>query len=349
MVGRLSRQPLPVSVIIVTHDSAALIGPVLEAVEASTPPPAEIIVVDSASGDATVDLLRDRPVTLIPSTENVGFARGCHVGVQRATERVVALLGHDAVPRSDWLEPLVAALDEPGVGAAMATLEDADQPGTFNTSGGHLTYFGLAFLSDHGVPIPDETGIRDVPFPSGGAMAMRRDVWARFGGFRGDFFMYHEDTDLGWRLRLAGLRTVRVSASRVLHHYDFGRAPRKMYLLERNRLLMLRTNYRRRTLLVLTPALVLVELGTAFVAARDGWLAEKAKAWWDGLGTSVGEARAAVSELRTVDDGNLIADMDFRLAGIRQVRPPRGTALIDVLLGWWQRLALPLVRILERL
>ena len=129
-------------------------------------------------------------------------------------------------------EPLVDAVSDPGGGASMATIEDAALPGTFNTSGGSLTYAGLAWITDRGQPIPEtEPDLIDVAFPSGSAMAITAETWASFAGFRPDLFMYHEDTDLGWRLRLGGQRIVRASASRVTHRYDFSRSPGKMSLL----------------------------------------------------------------------------------------------------------------------
>jgi GT2 family glycosyltransferase len=352
LVGRLITpgQPSTTSVIIVTHNSEDLLPPVLDALFSNGGRPDEVIIVDSASTDGTLALLAGYPVTVLARRENVGFAAGCHIGAGAASSPTLVFLGHDTVPGEGWLAPLVAAIDDPAIGAAMATIEDAARPGTFNTSGGHLTYFGMAWVSDLGSPIPAETGLHPVAFPSGAAMAIRHSTWDRFGGFRAPFFMYEEDVDLGWRLRLAGLRLVRVPASRVAHHYDFARSPAKLYHLERNRWLMLRSNYRRRTLAVLAPALVLVEIGVTIVAWRDGWLAEKRRAWRDAARAKavVAEGRGLAMVNRRLGDAEMIASMDCRLSGITQVRPPRGVGIIDGLLRVWQRLALPLVRLLDR-
>jgi GT2 family glycosyltransferase len=343
--------PSTTSVIVVTHNSEALLAPVLDALLTDPHRPGEVVVVDSASSDGTLDLLSGRDVKVIARSDNVGFAAGCHIGAEASRGATLAFLGHDTVPQHGWLPPLLAALSEPDVGAAMATIENADRPGTFNTSGGHLTYFGMAWVSDLGAPIPEEDQPVDVAFPSGAAMAIRRSTWEDYSGFRRPFFMYHEDADLGWRLRLGGLRIVRAPGSRVVHNYDFSRSPAKLYHLERNRWLMLRSNYRRRTLAVLAPALILVELGTTIVAWRDGWLGEKRQAWRDAAaaGGVVREGRALVRANRRVGDAKMIAGMGHRLSAITQVRPPLGTGLVDVVLGLWQRVALPLVRILDRL
>jgi hypothetical protein len=124
-----------------------------------------------------------------------------------------------------------------------------------------------------------------------------------------------------------------------------------MYHLERNRWIMLRSNYRRRTLAVLSPALLLVELGITFIAWRDGWLAEKRRAWRDAAraGSLVRDGRRLVESTRVVGDGVILAGMAHRLAALPQVRPPIGTGVVDAVLGLWQRIALPVVRFLDRL
>lgn len=343
--------PVTTSIVMVTHNSESIVAPVLEALFSDPNLAAEVVVVDSASSDATLALLAKYPVKVVASAENLGFAGGCHRGVQESSGEIVVFLGHDTRPSPGWLQPLVTAASRSDVGAAMATVADSKDPTTFNTSGGRLTYFGIAWVSDLGQPIPEETDLIDIAFPQGGAMAIKRATWDRFDGFRPEFFMYNEDVDLGWRLRLAGLRIVRVPQSRVTHDYDFGRSPRKMYHLERNRWLMIRSNYRRRTLVALYPALFLVEIGTTVVSIRDGWWADKREAWRDAraAGDTVRQGRLLTSSTRTVGDADMIATMDFRLSDISQVKTPLLTSFADILLGIWKRLAIPLVRWLDRL
>jgi GT2 family glycosyltransferase len=340
-----------VSVIIVTYQSEALVGSVLDALTADSDGPDEIIVVDNASTDATRQIV-DRPgVQLIASPDNLGFAGGVHTGVDAASGDTIVLLGHDTVPHTGWIAPLVDALDAADVGAAMATIEDADKPGTFNTSGGHMTYYGIAWVSDLGADIPAiEPDLVDVAFPSGAAMAIRRDVWQRFGGFRKSLFMYHEDTDLGWRIRLAGLRIVRVPASVVSHEYDFSRTSAKMYWLERNRRALLATNYRAPTRFILAPAFLVADLGVAVVAIRDGWFTQMRKAWQD-YHSSRSERNAGRKEVgatRVIGDAEMLETMDSSLSAIRQIDRPAGTGLVDGFFGVYRSAVLPVVAWFDR-
>ncbi len=181
-------------------------------------------------------------------------------------------------------------------------------------------------------------------------MAMRRTTWDRLGGFRPELFLYHEDTDLGWRLRMLGLRTVRVPGSLVGHHYEFARNPEKLFMLERNRWALLACNYRRSTLALLLPVLIVVELGVLVTAIRDGWGRRKLGSWpaaWRLIRESAAWHRRLQTE-RTVGDAAIIESMGTSLAGVRQVEPPAGAGVVDGLLRLYRRLIVPLVRAGDR-
>ncbi len=339
----------PAAVVIVTHNSATHLPATLDALVADPGGVPDVVVVDSGSIDDTAEVARRYPVRFVDLGGNAGFGAGCAAGMAATSAEVVAFLNPDAVPQPGWLGPLAAAVREPGVGAAMATVELAERPRHFNTSGGALHFAGLAWVSDLGEPIPDwEAGLPRVPFPSGAAFAMRRDVWAAIGGMRTDFHIYHEDTDLGWRLAMRGLRTVRAPRARVAHHYEFARNAAKLGRLERNRWLMLLANYRAATLVLLAPALLVVELGVLVVAARDGWAGAKLRAWWEALRMlpGVAEARRRAQAGRTVGDATLLARMDARFAAIPvpEAAPPRSSGAVDRVLAGWLRLVLPLIR-----
>jgi GT2 family glycosyltransferase len=84
-------------------------------------------------------------------------------------------------------------------------------------------------------------------------------------------FMYHEDLDLGWRLWRAGWRCVLAPDAVVYHAYEFSRSITKFYLMERNRWLVLFENMSIRTLILIAPALLLLEIGMLPYGMLKGW------------------------------------------------------------------------------
>lgn len=112
----LHRQPL-VSILLVTYNSAPHLERLLECVARQNYNKYELICVDNASNDCSVDIFRSwqagNPLisaTLLPQLENLGFAQAVNLAYQHACGEYIALLNADAFPEQDWLFELVTAL-----------------------------------------------------------------------------------------------------------------------------------------------------------------------------------------------------------------------------------------------
>ncbi len=335
----MTRSPIPVTVVIVTHNSEQHIAAVVSRLMEDPQGPTQVIVVDNASTDGTREVVASFPVQLIACPENLGFSAGCNRGAATAEHELLVFLNPDTEPHTGWLPPLVAALDEPGVGAAQPTLDLVDRPGHFFTSRSELTYLGFAWSTDAGKPVPPDHRGGPVPFPSGAAFAIRRSTFEAIGGFRTGYFLYLEDVDLGWRLRLRGLRSVQVAESRVSHDYDFERHAKKMYYLERNRLRMVLANYRKSTLVLLAPALLAVEVGIVAAAIKNHWFGDKVQGWKD-LWRLRHEVKAEASQTRAqrlISDGEMIRTMGAEFRGITQISLPPFMGFVDRGMAWYQK------------
>src|SRR6266700_1458498 len=111
----------PIGIVIVTYNSAAEIGPCLDAAMSTG---TDIVVVDNASGDGTLAEIRRRGVRLIANPENRGFATAVNQGFAVLSNTYVLLLNPDSVLLTS-LEPLRAACDLPGSAGAGGKLLDA--------------------------------------------------------------------------------------------------------------------------------------------------------------------------------------------------------------------------------
>jgi GT2 family glycosyltransferase len=235
----------------------------------------EVVVVDNGGTEEDLSQV-DR---LITPGENLGFAGGANLGAQDASGDVLVFLNPDTVVRPGAIGRLAVTLEDSSIGIAMARLLLLDEPEKLNSSGVEVHISGIGWAADFGEPTDSLTELRDVPAPSGTAMAVRAETFRELGGFAEELFMYLEDLELGWRARLAGYRVVVDPAADVLHEYEYGRNPRKSYFLERNRLVFVLSAYSARQLVLLAPLLVLTELGMTAIATKERWLRDKVAGW----------------------------------------------------------------------
>lgn len=243
-----------VTVVVVTWQGAHLLGDCLSSLAAQTLTH-RLIVVDNASTDGTRELLAaDYPhARVITLAGNTGFAGGMAAALSAVDTLYVALLNNDAAADPRWLERSVAALRaEVTIAAVTAKLLcwDDDRPDTPITGGTPINNAGVvltreAYGADRGLGQPDAAPYDracEVFGFSGGACVLRTDPVRAAGGFPAEFFLYYEDTDLAWRLRLAGWRIWYEPGALVWHRHaaTAGRdSPMFAYHTERNRLLML--------------------------------------------------------------------------------------------------------------
>ena len=227
----------------------------------------EILVVDNASSDdsaAIAERLADRhqSVRLIRSPTNRGYAGAVNVALPEARGEYVAVLNMDVIASSGWLDSLVALLDSrPDAGVACPLILLESDPGRINAAGQNLNKTGLGF--NRWLDKPREIAGEE-PFPvtglHGAAFVIRRPLLERLGGWDESGFLYFEDVELSWLLRIAGSEIWCVPASTVSHDYHLSMFPHKLFLLERNRWKMLLADLRGRTRLAISPLLALTEL-----------------------------------------------------------------------------------------
>jgi GT2 family glycosyltransferase len=274
--GRTAEPAL--AVIVVTYRSADSVAETLRAVWSQLRGDDELVVVDNGSGDGIAAVVREAApgATTVELGENVGFAAGCTVGVERSSAPLLLFLNPDAVAAPRCVDELRdTARERPDWGAWQA-LVTMDEGRRINTSGGVSHFLGMGWAGACGEPTESApSSPREVDFASGAALCTRRDAWERVGGFDERYFMYGEDLDLGLRMWLSGRGVGVVPGARVDHDYEFHKGERKWFLLERNRWWTVLSDYPAGLLIPLLPALLAAEIALLVMASRGGWLRAK--------------------------------------------------------------------------
>jgi GT2 family glycosyltransferase/glycosyltransferase involved in cell wall biosynthesis len=232
----------------------------------------EIVVVDNASGDGSVEALRarDKDIVVVASPTNSGFAGGCNLGVKNSSGEIVAFLNNDAKPERQWVSAALESFDTyDNVGAVASQVLNWD--GTHvDFSGAGMTWYGMGYRPLTGSKVRKKPQ-HPVPvlFGTGAAMFVRRDVFDALGGFDESFFMFFEDVDFGWRLNLAGYTYLYQPQSIAFHRYhgSMGGIPqhREQFLLERNALYCLYKNLDEAQLQRILPGALLASVKRAVV------------------------------------------------------------------------------------
>lgn len=177
----------------------------------------ELIVVDNGSTDGSQSHIEAQipGIKVLQTGANLGFGGGCNVGIRQALEQgadYVWLINSDATVDANALTEMVHLADSlPLVGAVGSVLYEADKPEQVQMwGGGKVNLWGG--LSRH------QISPTQLDFVSGASLLLRRDALLEAGLFDDQtFFMYWEDSDLGFRLRQAGWQLAVAEKSRVWH------------------------------------------------------------------------------------------------------------------------------------
>jgi GT2 family glycosyltransferase len=319
--GPLSTEPAGetprVSVVVVNYNGGKALGGCLDALVAGSGDGVEVLVVDNASSDGSAKVAesaadRHPAVTVLRSPTNRGYAGAVNVALPEARGDYLAVLNMDVVVESGWLEPLIAFLDStPAAGAVCPLILLDSDPSRINAAGQNVNVTGLGSNRWLGKPreIAGEEPFR-VNGLHGAAFLVRRRLLERLGGWDESGFLYHEDVELSWLLRLAGREIHVVPASTVRHDYHLTMFPYKLFLLERNRGAMLRADLRLHTRIALSPLLALSELmlwgyclmrGSEFLRAK-----REAYRWIHHNRDLIRERRRFVKSIRHRSDWGLL-------------------------------------------
>ncbi len=295
----------------------------------------EFILVDNASTDDSVTYAEENfpEITIIKNDKNYGFDKGNNIGMKYALDKgceYIVLLNQDTSVEPDWLSELVkVAESDKKIGAAQSLMLYANQRECesesarnlkVNSWGNKLHFLGFGFCGgnnqkleirnwklDPSAPLCFVRDDNSITYASGASVLLRATVLREIGGgFDEEYFLYHEDTDLSFRIKMAGYRVAFAPKSVMYHKYEFSRSIKKFYYMERNRYRILLTYYKWPTLVFIFPAFIAMELGMWLFALKGGWWKEKLRAYGYILNpknlADIFKKRSYIQRTRKIDD-----------------------------------------------
>ncbi|HEY1789834.1 MAG TPA: glycosyltransferase family 2 protein [Verrucomicrobiae bacterium] len=228
----------------------------------------ETVLVDNNSSDNSVSVTSEWfakfPVaTIVRNSENLGFCEGNNSGARAARGRWFLFLNNDTWLESDCMEKLLARTEK--LGAAAST------PLVLNYPDNSYQDFGFYGFDVFGLPSPSAVAdrTREIFIAGGCSYFIRADVFNQIGMFDSEFFIYSDDSDLSWRVWIAGYKVAGILEARLHHRGAAGVNPsggittvefrtndRKRFLTNRNSLLTLLKNGQHLLLLPIIPLTV---------------------------------------------------------------------------------------------
>lgn len=223
-----------ISTVIVNYNAGKLLRACVDSL-LNCPLSIEIIVVDNASKDGSLEALHGLPqVQIVKNLSNVGFATGCNIGARLATAPFLLFLNPDCSFLPGTLVQMVEAMGaDPRIGMAGGFLVNSD--GTEQAGGrravptpwrSFVRAFGLVRLADrwprlffdfhlHQQPLPEQ--VIEVEAISGACMLVKRAAMQEVGEWDEGYFLHCEDLDWSMRFRQKGWKIIFVPSAKVTH------------------------------------------------------------------------------------------------------------------------------------
>ena len=223
-----------ISIIIVNLNGKHFLAECLTSVFKQTYSPFEIIIVDNASVDGSVDfLLANFPqVKIVALKKNEGFAGGNNRGIEHAAGDLIVLLNNDTKVQAGWLVGLANAVSADNVAVASSLIITEGIPQKYYEYNGSINFLGHNIMRVFRTP-------EDIFFAGGASLIFKKNILGV--PFDDDYFAYAEDVYVSMRARFLGYNVVHTNDS-VVQHFGGGTTKKSnnnfiLFLQERNRLL----------------------------------------------------------------------------------------------------------------
>ncbi len=317
-----------VSIIIPHWNNVDVLSECLNSISSTDYPDFEIIIVDNASNDNSVEWVKSNypRVTLIENDKNYGYAGGCNIGADHANGEYLIFLNNDTIQEKNWVSNLVETMNSNSRIAAL-------QPKVLNYynkklfdyaggSGGQMDVYCFPFargrvFAKQEIDEGQYNNKEKCFWSSGTCFMVRKNLFYKAGGFDDTFFAHMEEIDLCWRLYAMGF-AVWVDPQATVYHKNALTLPmhthKKHYLNHRNSLLMLFSNYSIKNIFLMgIPRLILEKVACFYSILMLDWrhftAILRSLFWIISHPNVIMKKRKNFSKIRTIEDKKIMENM----------------------------------------
>lgn len=245
----MQKNPL-VTLLVLNWNGEAIIKECLDSLLSTNYSPFELLVIDNASNDGSLDILMEYKdkIRIIKNDYNYGYAKGNNIGIKAARGKYIATVNNDIVVEKNWLDEAIDFFENhPNVGIISCRQMNYYQKNVIDSLFSYIS-LGLTFEQyGHGQIYRGHPKCY-VAGANGASAIYRKELLDQLNGFKELYFAYNEESDLCIRSLYKGWKCVFIPSAVVYHKdgYSFYKNRNKRYfLIERNRYLFILQNYSR--------------------------------------------------------------------------------------------------------
>lgn len=262
-------------------------------------------------------------ILLMNDGKNRGFSGNHNRGIRQALEdgcEYIILQNGDLYFEKDAISKLLETVSsDEKIGSVQAMVEYWQEPGKINVAGGAFHIAGYGFAIGNTEKNKGQYKRSEIAYSSGASVLYRASALRRVGLLEEGFFMYHDDLELGLRLKIAGYKNILEPEALAFHDYKFSKNPKKFSWTELYRWVVVLSYYRLPTLILIAPIMLGVEIASWFFAVKNGWLKAKIYQYvnfflprtWQ----LIVKIRARQKQLRKISDRDLLKFVTGKLEG----------------------------------
>lgn len=211
---------MKLTIIIPNYNGKHFMKPCLDSLMRQTYPDFQILVVDNASTDGSLEFMRENypEIEVLSLDQNYGFSSAVNAGIRHASTPYVILLNNDTTADPRYVEEMLKAIESsPCIFSVSSKMIQMYHPDLIDSAGDLYTLLGWGVCRGTGRPVTNYTNADKIFTACAGAAIYRRKVFQKIGYFDESHFAYLEDIDIGYRAKIYGYKNMYCPTALVFH------------------------------------------------------------------------------------------------------------------------------------